>query len=147
MGEGDSSCTNVTDTLMPELGILAASVARMLAGLAQGLVVHPQAMRRNLELTQGLIVAEAVMMRLTHWMGRHRAHQLLYEAAQRVQSDGIPFMTAIAQHPLLAHQPLPPELQQALQACDYVGESQALATETVSRLLAPATRARVAGAP
>src|SRR3989344_5537062 len=74
MDEGDSSATNVADTLLPEIAIIATSVAETLARLAQGLAVNPQAMSRNLAMTRGLIASEAVMMRLTRLMGRHEAH-------------------------------------------------------------------------
>ena len=134
MDEGDSSATNVTDTLLPEIAIIAASIAETLSTLAQGLVVHPEAMRRNLDLSNGLIASEAVMMRLTKLMGRHEAHQLLYEAAQRSQSEGVPFMTTIGEHPLFAQRELPPDLVQALVASSYVGESVALTRETVERV-------------
>lgn len=134
MDEGDSSATNVTDTLLPELAIIAVSVAETLARLAQGLVVHPQAMRRNLDLTQGLIASEAAMMRLTRLMGRHEAHHLLYEAAQRSQSDGVPFLQALREHPHFAGGELPQDLVEALQASAYVGESAPLAAETAARV-------------
>lgn len=133
MDEGDSSATNVTDTLLPEVAIIATSIAQTLAKLAQGLVVNPGAMRRNLELTQGLIASEAAMMRLTTLMGRHRAHRLLYEAAQRAQSDAVPFMTCIGEHPLLAECELPQDLMEALDASAYVGESVAITLQTVER--------------
>jgi 3-carboxy-cis,cis-muconate cycloisomerase len=134
MDEGDSSATNVTDTLLPEIAIIAASVAETLAKLACGLVVFPEAMRRNLELTGGLIVSEAVMMKLSALMGRHLAHRLLYEAAQRAQSDGLPFIAAIAAHPQFAGRELPPAVAAALDPAAYVGESEALTTETVERV-------------
>ncbi|UUZ78328.1 hypothetical protein LP414_03920 [Polaromonas sp. P1(28)-13] len=67
-------------------------------------------------------------------MGRHEAHQLLYEAAQRSQSDGVPFMTTIVEHPLFAKHELPQDLAQALVASAYVGESVAITTETVERV-------------
>jgi adenylosuccinate lyase/3-carboxy-cis,cis-muconate cycloisomerase len=134
MDEGDSSASNVTDTLLPEIAIIAASIAEGLANLAMGLVVHPDAMRRNLELTKGLIVSEAVMMRLTKLMGRHQAHHLLYQAAQRSQSDGVPFVTCLGEHPLFAGQGLPPDMLQALDASAYVGESEAITIETVERV-------------
>ena len=134
MDEGDSSATNVTDTLLPEIAILAVSVVETLARLVQGLVVSPEAMRRNLDLTRGLIASEAVMMRLTSLMGRHEAHHVLYEAAQQAQSDGIAFVDAIRQHPLLASLNLPPDFEQTLVATAYVGESAAITTETVHRV-------------
>ena len=73
------------------------------------------------------------MMRLTKLMGRHEAHRLLYEAAQRSQSDGVPFMTTIREHPLFATHDLPPDLAQALEASAYVGESAAITIEIVER--------------
>ncbi|MBI5721107.1 MAG: adenylosuccinate lyase family protein [Burkholderiales bacterium] len=136
MDEGDSSATNVTDTLLPEIAIIATSVAETLARLAEGLVVHRAAMRRNLDLTQGLIVAEAAMMQLTRLMGRHEAHRLLYEAAQRAQSEGLPFMVAIAEHPRLAAEGVPPGLKQALEPSAYVGASAAITEEVVARATA-----------
>jgi 3-carboxy-cis,cis-muconate cycloisomerase len=136
MDEGDSSATNVSDTLLPEIAIIAASIAETLATLAEGLVVHPDAMRRNLDLTQGLIASEAVMMQLTRTMGRHDAHRLLYEAAQRAQSEGLPFVAALGEHPHFAAGGLPPALARALEAASYVGESAALTAETVARVTA-----------
>ena len=133
MDEGDSSATNVTDTLLPELAIIAASIAETLCRLAQGLVVDPAAMRRNLAVSKGLIASEAVMMRLTRLMGRHEAHRLLYEAAQRSQSDGVPFMTAIGELAPFRGKPLPDDLVRALDPDAYVGESAALTVETVER--------------
>jgi 3-carboxy-cis,cis-muconate cycloisomerase len=141
MDEGDSSATNVTDTLLPEVAIIAASIAETLARLAQGIVVHPEAMRRNLDLTQGLIASEAAMMRLTRLMGRHEAHRLLYEAAQRSQSDGVPFLAAIGEHPLMAAHGLPPDLATALDPGAYVGDSAAIAVEVVGRVRAQASAA------
>lgn len=136
MDEGDSSATNVTDTALPEIAILAASVAETLARLAQGLVVDADAMRRNLALTNGLIVSEAVMMRLAAAIGRHEAHQLLYEAAQRSQSEGVPFLTCITEHPLLTRRSLPVDLAQALEPARYTGQSAAL-TASIVRALTP----------
>ena len=134
MDEGDSSATNVTDTLLPDIAILGVSVTETLSTLVRGLVVFPEAMRRNLDLTRGLIVSEALMMRLTKLMGRHEAHQVLYEAAQRAQSEGLPFLRTISEHPLFKQHPLPEDWAQALDASAYVGESAALAVQTVTRV-------------
>ncbi|MEJ8310625.1 class-II fumarase/aspartase family protein [Agrobacterium larrymoorei] len=102
MDEGDSSATNVADVAVPEIAILAASVAETLARLATGLVVHDDAMQRNIDITNGLIVSEAAMMQLSDRLGRHKAHHLLYEAAQRSVMEGVPFTQAIAEHPEMA---------------------------------------------
>lgn len=132
--EGDSSSTNVTDVLLPEVAILGASIAQTLRRLAEGLVVDAEAMRRNLALSGGLIASEAVMMKLSALIGRHGAHRLLYDAAQRVRAEGIPFRRAIEEHALLQGRVLPPDWERALEPAAYVGSSAAIAEETARRL-------------
>jgi adenylosuccinate lyase/3-carboxy-cis,cis-muconate cycloisomerase len=134
MDEGDSSATNVSDVLLPEIAILAASVAETLARLAEGLTVDVAAMRRNLGLTRGLIASEAAMMRLTDAMGRHEAHRLLYDAAQRAQSEGLTLAQTLRER--LAGRDLADQVLAALEPSGYVGESAALTTETVERVRA-----------
>jgi 3-carboxy-cis,cis-muconate cycloisomerase len=125
MDEGDSSATNVTDCLMPELAILGASVADTLARLIEGLTVFPRGLSGNLALTRGLIASEAVMMRLSAQLGRHEAHRVLYEAAQMAQTEGMDLIDALRRHPHFAHG-VPAELTQALDTAAYVGESGSL---------------------
>lgn len=136
MDEGDSSSTNVTDILLPEIGILAASVCETFASLAQGLVVFPDKMHQNLELTNGLIASESAMMQLTQLMGRHQAHHLLYEAAQRAQSSGMPFIEAILSHPHFTTHSIPAGLAESLVPTKYVGSSAELTITTVERVRA-----------
>jgi len=135
MDEGDSSATNISDAMLPEIGVLAVSLAETLERLVRGLVVRPEAMRRNAAMTGGLIVSEAVMMRLTETMGRHHAHHLLYEAAQRAIAEGIPFLNAIREHPLLKNHEVPTALlDEALAIDHYVGESSRLVDEATARM-------------
>jgi adenylosuccinate lyase/3-carboxy-cis,cis-muconate cycloisomerase len=133
MDEGDSSATNVTDILLPEVAMLGASVAATLARLAGGLVVDRAAMQRNVALTQGLISAEALMMRLSPAIGRHEAHRLVYEAAQRAQSEGVAFLECVRRHPELAPHVQALDLAQALEPRAHLGESCAIASETAAR--------------
>lgn len=99
MDEGDSSASNVSDVAIPEVGILGASIAATLDRLVTGLDVHVDVMRKNAGITNGLIVSEAAMMQLSDQIGRHHAHHLLYEAAQRSVMENLPFTRAIADHP------------------------------------------------
>jgi len=45
-------------------------------------------MRKNLGMTSGLIVAEAVMMGLAPHLGRNAAHDVVYAACRLVERDG-----------------------------------------------------------
>lgn len=134
MDEGDSSSTNLCDAMLPDIAILGVSVAETLAEFSQGLVVNADAMLRNLNLSNGLIASEALMMRLaSSSMGRHEAHKLLYDAAQRSQSEGIPYITAIEQHPLRAEHRLPDNWAEALTPQNYIGASAELVDAAVAR--------------
>ena len=50
--------------------------------LAEGLVLKPERMRANLDLTDGLIMAEPMMLALGEYVGRQEAHDIVYDAAQ-----------------------------------------------------------------
>jgi 3-carboxy-cis,cis-muconate cycloisomerase len=73
-------------------------------------------------------------MQLCKGMGRHEAHQLLYQAAQRAQTEGLPFITALREHPRFAAGGLPAAVAQALDAEAYLGASAAITVETVGRV-------------
>ena len=121
MDEGDSSASNVSDVAIPEVGILGASIAATLDRLIDGLDVHVEAMGRNAEITNGLIVSEAAMMQLSDRIGRHHAHHLLYQAAQRSVMEGVAFTQAIAEHPQMAGRDMV-----TLNVSGYTGESGTL---------------------
>ena len=61
-----------------------------------GLVVHPGNMYRNLRLTNGLVLSEAVMKYLAEKFGRDQAHEIVRRAAMRVREYGEDFAEAIA---------------------------------------------------
>ncbi|PDV87739.1 adenylosuccinate lyase [Rhizobium sp. H4] len=126
--EGDSSASNVSDVAIPEVGILGASIADTLARLVTGLNVDVDVMRRNAEITNGLIVSEAAMMQLSDRIGRHHAHHLLYEAAQRSVMESVPFTQAIAEHPQMAGRNMV-----TLDVGAYTGESGRLVDRLAGR--------------
>ncbi|WP_269581320.1 class-II fumarase/aspartase family protein [Roseibium sp. Sym1] len=122
MDEGDSSATNVADVTVPEIAVFAGSACATLRDLVAGLVVHPEAMARNLDITGGLIVSEAVMMGLSPEIGRHAAHHLLYEVAQESQTTCRPFEEVLRGHPEMRR--LAPErLDALLDPANYTGRS------------------------
>ena len=67
---------------LPESFLLASSSLFQAHFMLSGLTVDKKRMRRNLDLTGGLIVAEAVMMGLAPTIGRQHAHDVVYEACK-----------------------------------------------------------------
>jgi 3-carboxy-cis,cis-muconate cycloisomerase len=73
---------------VPESFLLASSALHQAREMLGGLIVDEQRMRRNLDLTSGLIVAEAVMMALAPHLGRQQAHDVVYAACRTVSEKG-----------------------------------------------------------
>ena len=63
--------------VLPEMFCLSAGALAQAKYLLSGLVVHPENMKKNLQLTDGLINTEAIMMALGPKMGRGKAHDRL----------------------------------------------------------------------
>jgi 3-carboxy-cis,cis-muconate cycloisomerase len=72
---------------IPESFSYAAGACRQANFMLAGLYVDTERMRKNLDMTSGLIVAEAVMMAAAPAIGRQRAHDVVYDAC-RVALDG-----------------------------------------------------------
>src|SRR5581483_6823383 len=68
---------------LPELVILAAGALTQTADLVAGLEIDPARMRANLDVTHGLIMAEAVAMALGATLGKREAHHLVEAACKR----------------------------------------------------------------
>jgi 3-carboxy-cis,cis-muconate cycloisomerase len=81
---------------LPQAFVLAHGAAVAARRLAEGLVVDAVRMRRNLDLTGGLIVAEAVMMGLAPHLGRAEAHHIVRHASDVALAEGIPLAAALA---------------------------------------------------
>ena len=73
--------------VLPEIFCLAAGALAQARLLLGGLEVHPEDMGKNLDLTQGLVCTEAVMMALAPKMGREKAHDRLSLTCRQV-ADG-----------------------------------------------------------
>ena len=73
---------------LPDSFVLSAGALHQAKFMLGGLIVDEQQMRKNLDLTSGLIVAEAVMMGLAPYLGRQQAHDVVYAACRRVNEQG-----------------------------------------------------------
>ena len=76
------------DILIPESFILTAGALNQAKFAFGGLIVDEKQMAKNLDLSRGLIVAEAVMMGLAPHIGRQQAHDVVYDACRTVNETG-----------------------------------------------------------
>ncbi len=61
---------------------LTGDMLNRLVVIISGLELHEENMRENLDLTDGLISSERVMLALGKFIGRQHAHEVVYRAAQ-----------------------------------------------------------------
>lgn len=67
---------------IPESFVIASGALHQADFVLSGLVVNEDQMAKNLHSTQGLIVGEAVMMGLAPFLGRGKAHDVVYIACK-----------------------------------------------------------------
>ena len=77
---------------LPEIFMLSAGALAQTRFVVDGLQVNEKKMRENLEITNGLIMSEAVMMGLGAKMGRNRAHDVVYDVCREVVKTGKPLL-------------------------------------------------------
>jgi 3-carboxy-cis,cis-muconate cycloisomerase len=119
--------------VLPQISILTHATLRHTLTLLQGLEVHPQAMKNNLNLTKGAITSEAVMMALGKKMGRQVAHDLVYDICRELADTSSPtFVDLLLEN--VAVQKLGMKREEVEMLCNpsnYVG----LSREMVERVL------------
>jgi 3-carboxy-cis,cis-muconate cycloisomerase len=117
---------------VPESFGYAAGALHQSAFMLGGLIVDAGRMRRNLGMTHGLIVAEAVMMGLAPHIGRNEAHDLVYDACRAAIESDRPLLDVLLAIPAAAG-PLGADRLRALtDPANYLGA----ATAMVDRVLA-----------
>jgi len=89
--------------------------------LLSGLEVDEDRMRRNLDMSGGLIVAEAVMMGLAPTLGRQVAHDAVYECCRESLKTGKPFLQALEDHVEISGIVKPGRLAELVNPENYLG--------------------------
>jgi 3-carboxy-cis,cis-muconate cycloisomerase len=84
---------------LPSLFGLVSGALREARILAEGLIVDPERMAANINLTSGLLFADAAAARLGVRLGREAAHRLVEHAAGEVRRTGATLAAVLAQDP------------------------------------------------
>jgi adenylosuccinate lyase len=87
--ERDISHSSAERIILPDATILIDYMLHRLTGIVSGMVVYPEAMRRNLEATGGLIYSQEVLLALARaGATREEAYGWVQEAAMRARDGG-----------------------------------------------------------
>ena len=117
---------------LPTAFIVASGGMRAAREALEGLDVRPDNMRRVLDTTKGLIVAEAVMMGLAPKLGRQRAHDVVYDCCRESLTGEIPFVDALMAKPEIANALSRAEIEKLADPANYLGAAPEMARAVVS---------------
>ena len=84
---------------IPESFVLSAGALHQAKFALGGLIVDAARMTQNLDMSKGLIVAEAVMMQMAPFIGRQQAHDVVYAACRVVNEQGGTLAEALKAEP------------------------------------------------
>ncbi|WP_326553527.1 adenylosuccinate lyase [Micromonospora sp. NBC_01813] len=112
--------------LVPECFILIGGALQRLNEVFAALRVDPARMRANLSATGGLLLSEAVMLRLAGPLGREPAHHLVMRIVRDSLDQGRPFAELLRADPQIAAAVSGAELDRLLDPLGYIGHAAAL---------------------
>ncbi|MEX0800110.1 MAG: adenylosuccinate lyase [Dehalococcoidia bacterium] len=91
--ERDISHSSAERVILPDACILLDYMLDLLTTIVRGLRVYPENMRRNLELTQGLVFSQRVLLALIEkGLGRGEAYEIVQRNAMRAWEARTPFL-------------------------------------------------------
>jgi 3-carboxy-cis,cis-muconate cycloisomerase len=109
--------------VLPEAFCLLAGALKQSRVIVEGLEVDPVAMRRNLDLTHGLVMSEAVMMGLGPCIGREYAHDLVYDICREAMKQQRPLLDLLCEHPEINVHLSRAQLAELCEPANYLGQS------------------------
>jgi len=111
------------DTL-PDIVQLTAGALQQMRGIAEGMTVDAERMLTNLDVTHGLIMAEAVTLALGNAMGRQAAHHAVEAACRQAASSGRHLREVLLADPVISGILPPAKIDELLDPAHYLGQAR-----------------------
>jgi 3-carboxy-cis,cis-muconate cycloisomerase len=121
---------------LPQCVALTAGALAHTRSIAEGMSVDVERMRRNLDLSGGLIMSEAIATALVPSLGRAAAEAAVARACDRAIAEGVPLATIIRQDPELRPQLSDTDIERLTNPASYLGSAGALVDRIVARVAA-----------
>lgn len=119
-------------SILPTIFVLMDEILMRANKVISGLVVFPENIKKNLELTKGTIMAEAVITELTkRGMGRQDAHEILREGSIRAFSENCNLKEILFQNNEVLKYLNKNELEEIMNYNNYIG----LSVETTDKII------------
>lgn len=139
--EADRTTSLMIDSAEARACIATGDMLARLVTVLRGLTLNPERMRANLDLSGGLIVAEAVMLELGAKLGRQHAHDVVYDAAQAAAIESKSFAALLAADPRVTAHLDPQAIDALLDPTAYTGLCGTIARQAADRARKAVARA------
>ena len=110
--------------VLPQLFLLASGAIERTAEIAEGLEVDTDRMRKNLDISHGLIMAEAIQMALAEKVGRLSAHDLMEIATNRAAKEKRDLFSIILKTPEIVKTLPEKQLKTLFNPIAYLGNTE-----------------------
>ncbi len=109
--------------VLPEAFCLTAGALKQARSILEGLEMDAPKMRANLDITNGLVMSEAVMMGLGPFVGREYAHDLVYDICREAIRLKRPLLDLLAAHPEISRHLDRGALERLCDPANYLGQA------------------------
>ena len=122
--------------VLPDAFMLTAGALAQARFVMSGLEVDAKRMRANLDLTNGLVVSEAVMMGLAPYLGREHAHDLVYDICRVAIAKNRPLLDLLAENAEITKHLDRKALSKLCDPANYLGQSGVMVDRVLASLKA-----------
>jgi 3-carboxy-cis,cis-muconate cycloisomerase len=119
---------------LPEAFCLLSGALKQTRFVLEGLEVDEKRMREVLDMTNGLVVSEAVMMGLGPYLGREYAHDLVYDICREAIRQKRPLLDLLAENKEIAGHLSRAELAKLCDPANYLGQSGVMVDRVLARV-------------
>jgi len=109
---------------LPEIFCLVGGALERTMTVMDGLEVHADRMLENLQLTRGLIFAEAASMALASRIGKSEAHKIVEAASRKAVLEKIDLSDVLAEDPQVTAHLSPEDVERIFDSRSYRGEAE-----------------------
>jgi 3-carboxy-cis,cis-muconate cycloisomerase len=121
---------------LPEAFCLLSGALKQSRFVLDGLEVDATRMREVLDMTNGLVVSEAVMMGLGPYLGREYAHDLVYDICREAIRQRRPLVDLLAENKEITKHLNRAELTKLCDPSNYLGQSGVMVDRVLGSLRA-----------
>ena len=120
--------------VLPEAFCLMSGALKQARAMLEGLEVDAAAMLRNIELTQGQVMSEAVMMGLGPFIGREFAHDLVYDICRAALKQQRPLLDLLCENAEITQHVDRAALARMCDPANYLGQSGVMVDRVLARM-------------